>query len=210
MFSFSEFIVEEKKDPSSDTAHFFDIDETLFAHDHNKLRVHVNDENGKRIQSLTNQEFNNHKLPKGHSYDFREFKSSDVFGQSAKPIRKMIAKMRAIHKNNKNVEMLTARSDLDDKKKFAHHMAKYGIDIGQIHVRRAGNLNMKPAEAKKLIVSQQIAKNGYKTVHLYDDSHDNLDKFLSLKKHHPDVSFHAHHVYHDHKTGETQITTRRA
>lgn len=207
MLNFNKFIV-EKKDPDSNTLHAFDMDETLFAHDHNKLRVHVNDENGNRVRSLTNQEFNNHKLEPGQKYDFSEFRSSDVFGQSAKPIRKMIAKLKAIHKNNKNVEILTARSDLDDKDKFSHHMMKYGIDTNEIHVRRAGNLEgMKPAKAKAAVMSGLIAQNGYNKVHLYDDSPDNLNEFLKLSKHHPDVEFHAHHVQHDPETGNVNVTT---
>lgn len=217
MFKFKQFLQEEalieegeRKDPKSDTLHAFDMDETLFAHDHHKLRVHVVDPNGNRVQTLTNQEYNHHKLPEGHNYDYSEFKSSDVFTQSSKPIRKMIAKMKAIHKNNKNVEILTARSDLDDQPKFAHHMNKFGIDVGEIHVRRAGNLGMKPAEAKAKIVSDAIIDKGYKKVHLYDDSPDNLEKFLKLKKHHPEVEFHAHHVQHDPETGDVSVTTRKA
>ena len=205
----SSFIIEEKKDPSSDTLHSFDIDETLFAHDKHKLRVHVKDHNDNRVQTLSNQEFNTHQLAPGQSYDFGEFKSSQKFGETARPIRKMIAKMKAIHKQNKNVEMLTARSDMDDKDKFAHVMQKYGINIGDIHVRCAGNTPGKPAETKKAIMHDLITQNGYKKVHLYDDSPDNLDAFLSLKKKHPDVEFNAHHVDHNHETGETKITSRR-
>jgi len=42
MQSFRQFIF-EKKDPTSSTAHLFDIDDTLFHHDNDKLRVHVRD-----------------------------------------------------------------------------------------------------------------------------------------------------------------------
>lgn len=207
MLKFNQFIV-EKKDPDSDTLHAFDIDETLFAHDHNKLRVHVLDPSGNRVRSLTNQEFNNHQLPPGHRYDFSEFRSSDTFTKSASPIRKMIAKLKAIHRNNKNVEMLTARADLDDQPKFARHMKKFGLDIDKdIHVRRAGNLEgMKPAEAKASVISDLIKKNGYKKINLYDDSLDNIKGMLKLSKEHPDVEFHGHHVQHDPETGEVKLT----
>ena len=209
MNSFKSFL-EERLDPVSTTLVAFDIDETLFRHDHDKLKVHVNDASGKRVKSLTNQEYNSHKLPAGHSYDYSEFKSSDKFKQTAKPIRKMIAKMKAVHKNNKNVELVTARADFDDKQKFAHHLKKYGIDIGKIHVRRAGNLRgLAPPEAKKRVISDLIKKEGYKKVHLYDDSHENLNHFLSLKSHHPDVEFHAHHVHHDPVSGKVKVTTRK-
>lgn len=206
MINFKEFIV-EKKDPHSNTLHSFDMDQTLFDHDHNKLRVHVNDENGNRVQSLTNMEFNSHKLQPGHSYDFGEFRSSDVFNQSAKPIHKMIAKLRAIHKNNKNVEILTARSDMDDKDKFAHAMKKFGIDTSEVHVRRAGNLKGKSSKTKALVMNDLIHQNGYKAVHLYDDHPENLEEFLKLHSKHPEVAFHAHHVQHDPETGNVNITT---
>jgi len=212
MKSFSEFVA-EAKDPTSKTLHAFDIDETLFAHDHSKLKVHVKDKKtGKRVMSLSNQQYNSHKLHPNHEYDYQDFKSSDVFQKSAHPIRKMIAKMKAIHKNNKNVEMVTARSDMDDKDKFAHHMKKYGIDIGQIHVRRSGNIDPRghPAVNKAKMISHLIKTNGYKQVHLYDDSLDNLNHLLALKAKHPDVTFHAHHVQHDPVTNNVKITSRTA
>jgi len=211
MLSFKDHSLIEMKDPRHPELHAFDLDDTLIKHDDSKLRVHVLDRNGNRVQSLTNKEFNKHQLPAGHSYDFHEFKSADVFGKSAHPIHKMIDKLKAIHKKNKNVEILTARSDMDDKDKFGHVLKKYGIDIHKIHVRRAGNIKASSAaEAKKKVMHDLISKEGYKHVHLYDDSTDNLDSFLSLKKKHPDVEFHAHHVQHYPETNQTIVTTRKA
>lgn len=207
MLRFTQFMTEEKS--SRKSKHYFDIDETLFAHDHSKLRVHVKDSSGKRIRTLTNQEFNSHELPKGHSYDFSEFKSSDVFGRSAAPIRSMIAKMKAIKGNGGNVEMLTARGDLDDKVKFAGHMNKYGIDITPgtgIHVRRAGNMQGRPAETKAAHIADAIQREGLHEVNLYDDSIDNIKGMLKLKTQFPEVTFHGHHVQHDPETGNVNIT----
>lgn len=213
IMSFSEYLSEERKDPKSTTYHAFDIDETLFSHDHNKLKIHVKDKKtGRVVKSLNNQQYNTHKLQPGHEYDYSEFRSSEHFKKSSKPIRKMIAKLKAIHKNNKNVEMVTARQDFDDKHKFAKHMGKYGIDVNQIHVRRAGNINPTghPAVNKAKVISGLIKDNGYKKVHLYDDSQSNLDHFLALKKHHPDVEFHAHHIDHNPSTGSVSIKTTKA
>lgn len=195
MITFKDFLEEQRLDPKSHTLHAFDIDETLFKHS-DKLKVHVNDSQGKRVKSLSNTEYNTHKLEPGHSYDFSEFKSSRVFNKTARPIHSMIAKMNAIHRNNKNVEILTARSDFDNKEKFKNKMGKHGIDIDKIHVRRAGNLNLPAPEAKKSVISDLIKKHGYKKIHLYDDSKANIDSMLSLKKDHPDVEFHGHHVVH--------------
>lgn len=210
MLNFKQYIFEEDTPVvSKKSKHYFDIDETLFAHDHSKLRVHVKDPSGRRVRTLTNQEFNSHQLSPDHSYDFSEFRSSDVFSKSAKPIRKMLGKMKAMKKNGANVEMLTARADLDDKHKFADHMNKYGIDItpgSGIHVRRAGNMSGKPADTKAIHIADAIQKEGLSEVHLYDDSIDNIKGMMKLKKQFPDVALHGHHVQHDPETGEVNIT----
>lgn len=213
MIRFKEYLAENDDQPTQQperkAIHLYDIDESLFSHNHDKLRVHVVDPSGNRVQSLTNQEFNSHQLPPGHNYDFSEFRSSDVFQQSAKPIRSMIAKMKAMKKNGANVEMLTARADLDDKVKFAQFMNKYGIDITPgtgIHVRRAGNTPGKPADTKAAYIANAIQKNNLTEVHLYDDSIDNINGMLNLKKQFPNVTFHGHHVQHDPETGEVNIT----
>ena len=68
------FIFEDmdRKDPKSKTLHAFDMDDTLFHYKKkSEAKVHVLDKTGKRVQSLTNREYNNHKLEPGHKYDFR-------------------------------------------------------------------------------------------------------------------------------------------
>lgn len=207
--SFNDFLSESK----NREYHAFDIDETLFAHDHNKLKVHIRDKKtGQHVGSLTNQEYNTHKLHPDHEYDFSEFRSSNTFRKSARPIKSMINKMKGLHERGKKVEMVTARQDFDNKHTFGHHMKKYGIDIYKMHVRRAGNVDpgspSGPNKAK--VISDQIQKNGYKRVHLYDDSQSNLDHFLGLKEKHPDVRFHAHLVQHDPKTNMVKIKTTTA
>lgn len=211
MLDFLNFIVEdmERKDPTSTILHAFDLDETLFHHDHSKVKVHVNDEHGKRVESLTNQEFNTHKLKPKHSYNFDDFRSTHIFKQSAHPIHKMIKKLKAIHKNNKNVEIVTARSDLDDKKGFMDALGKHGINTREVHVRRAGNTPGTPGEAKRKVISNLIKKHGYKKVHLYDDSEMNLQHFASLKQDHPDVELHAHHVHYNPETNHVNIKTTK-
>lgn len=180
----------------SENIHYFDVDDTLMHTSGSNVRVHVKDKTGKTVRSLDSSQYNNDKLQPDESYDYSEFKSAQKFAQGAKPISKMLSKMKAIHKNGGKVEILTARSDFDDKKKFADKWKSYGVDINQIHVRRAGNISGKPAEAKAKIISDAINKNGHKKVELYDDSIDNINAMLALKKQHPDVEFHGHHVKH--------------
>ena len=202
MKSFSQYIAESK------SIHYFDVDGTLS--NTKGVKVHVHDQHGKRVKSLGHDEYNTHKLEPGHHYDYHEFQSSEKF--KVHPIRKMLSKMKAIHKNGGKAEILTARSDFDDKHKFAKEWGKVGVDIGKggIHVRRSGNLKMKPHDAKAKIISDAIKRHGHKEVHLYDDSKDNINSMLALKKEHPDVKFHGHHVEHDEKTGNTKVTHYKA
>ena len=115
MIKFSQFITEAATKKDTNSLHVFDMDETLFAHDHHKLRVHVLDPYGNRVRTLSNQEFNTHQLPPGHRYDFGEFRSSDIFTQSAKPIRKMIAKLKAIKKNGGKTAAWQRKAGKDPK-----------------------------------------------------------------------------------------------
>lgn len=193
---------------SESEIHYFDVDKTLMHTDATK--VHVKDADGNHVESLDPQEFNHHKLKSGHSYDFSEFKSADKF-KKAKPIRSMMKRMRDLHKSGKTTEILTARSDFDDQKKFAQKWQKHGVDIskGKVHVRRAGNLAGMPThEAKAKIISDAIKKHGHKVVHLYDDHKANIDAMLDLKKDHPDVEFHGHHV--QHVNGKIKVTHYKA
>lgn len=201
MIKFRQFIEES-------SVHYFDVDDTL-SHPPKDVQVHVKDPEGKRVASLSTSEFNSHKLPHGHSYDFSDFKSADKF--KIHPIRPMLAKMKAIHKRGAKTEILTARSDFDDKDKVAHEFKRFGVNIGQggIHVRRAGNLGMKPGPAKAKIISDALKKSGHKHVHLYDDSIDNINSMLALKKDHPDVTFHGHHVQHG-EDGKVKLTHYKA
>lgn len=175
----NEEYIEEKAQGTrkKSTAHVYDMDETLFGHDHSKVRVHVNDSSGKRVQSLSNQEFNTHKLPKGHSYDFSEFRSSEVFKKSAKPLKKMIKHLKRQQSRGYDTHIVTARSDMDDKKHFAKHLSKYGIDItpnkkgSHTHVHRSGNEEGSDVGLKKQKVLSRLAdRHGYKKVHMYDDA----------------------------------------
>lgn len=200
MKSFAEYITEK-------SIHYFDWDDTL-SHPSDKVRVHVKDSSGKVVHSLKTHEFNHHKLEPGHHYDFADFKSTKKF--SVRPIKKMVNKLKAIHKNGGKAEILTARSDFDDKHKFASKVKSgSGIDIHKVHVRRAGNLGGPPHEAKAKIISAAIEKHGYEKVHLYDDSKANINSMLELKKKHPNVSFHGHHVEHN-PDGSIKVTHYKA
>lgn len=194
----------------SKTLRAFDMDETLFSHDPSQLKIHVRDKkSGVLLKSLSNQQFNRHKLEPHQKYDFSDFSSSIKLHTTAKPIKKMIAKLKQAYNRGDKTEIVTARSDFDDPPKFKQFMMKHGIDINSVHVRRAGNLGGPAPENKKEVISSLIKKHGYDKVHLYDDSKENLAHFLSLKQEHPHVHFYGHHVSHEPETGRVVIKTTK-
>ena len=199
MKRFLEYLEESEKG----SLHVFDVDDTLF---HTNAQIHVKNKQGHTVQKLSNQEYNDHKLPAGHHYDYSEFRSAHKFAHESKPIPKMLDKMKAIHHNIMNkvgskskVIMNTARADFDNKHKFLNTFKKHGVDVDNIHVHRAGNIpgNELPAHKKTKIITDYLHKHPIHSVHMYDDSKTNLHHLLKMKEQHPNVSFHAWHVQHD-------------
>jgi len=185
------------KSDSRGNLSIWDIDETLFQ---TKALVHVV-KDGKRIKSLTNREFNTYKLKSGESFDFAEFRSAELFKKTSVPIQRALDKaaktLRAYSTlPNSKVIVLTARSDFDDPHTFLSTFEKYGLNMRNVHVHRAGNLGIAAAEAKKVFIQQYLNTNRYKTASLFDDDPKNIEMFVSLKKQYPDIKFNAYLANH--------------
>ena len=199
MINFKQYLEEQLADQRRGSLHVFDIDDTLF---HTTARIHVKNAAGKTVKTLSNSEFNDHKLHKDHHYDFSEFRSAGKFAKESKPIVPMIKKVKAIHNNivnkypNSKIIMNTARTDFNKKGKFLMTFHKHGIPIQHIHVHRAGNEKgaSSPGEAKNMVLRRQLAAQSYKRVAMYDDNHGNLQHFLKLRHEYPNTEFHAFHV----------------
>lgn len=200
MKKFLDFLQEEIS--HSKGLHVFDVDDTLF-HTTAKIRVM---KGKKQVDSLSNSQYNTHKLPDGHHYDYSEFRSAEKFDTESKPNQRMIQKMKSLHTKTKagggKVIINTARSDFDNKDRFLGAFRKHGVDIDDIHVHRAGNMKGEGtvAEKKTSIIRNQIDKGNYSHVSLYDDSEHNLQHFLKLKDEYPHIKFNAHHVKPDGKS----------
>jgi hypothetical protein len=176
----------------------FDIDETLFQ---TKAMVKIM-KDGKLVRSIDNQEYNTYKLKPGETYDYGEFRSAEIFQNTSVPIMKMIQKAKAIITNatkaGSKVIIVTARGNFDDKKKFLDTFRRYGIDIDNVYVERAGNLNLgSSAKNKRFIFHKYLRGGKYERVRFFDDAMPNLTMFKSLKKKYPNISFEAYHVKHD-------------
>lgn len=197
MRKFLDYIAEE----TSNGLHVFDVDDTLF-HTTAKIRVM---KGKKQVTSLSNSEYNTHKLPDGHHYDYTEFRSAEKFDSESKPNQRVIQKMKNLHTKTKSsggkVIINTARADFDDRDRFLGAFKKHGVDIDNIHVHRAGNMKGEGTVASKKteIIRNQIKNGNYNHVSLYDDSEQNLKHFLELKKEFPHINFNAHHVKPDGK-----------
>lgn len=185
---FKEFI-------GSGTLTIFDIDETLF---HTKAKVAVV-KDGKVVRMLDNREFNTYKRKAGEEYDFKEFRSAEVFRKTSTPIANMIAKAKAIVKAKKNPAsraiIVTARADFDDKEMFLQTFRDHGLPIDQMHVERSGSLGIdSPAEAKKVVFRKYLNTKNYTKTRLYDDAMSNIKAFLELQAEYPNIEFEAQFV----------------
>ena len=173
----------------------FDIDDTLFT-TNNKVHV-VKDK--QVIKKLSAAEFNMYQKGPGEKYDYTEFRDAARFQKQAKPIRPLLAKLKAMAKNIKQkagsqIILLTARTNFDDKNTFLNTFRKFGIPIDDIRVERAGQLNARSDVAKKIIVNDYLKKGIFNRVRLYDDHKQNLVSFLKLRDDYPNVDFEAYLV----------------
>jgi len=177
------------------TLTIFDIDETLF---HTKAKVAVV-KGGKVVRMLDNQEFNTYRRKAGEEYDFREFKSAEVFRRTSTPIVRMINKAKVLVKSMNNSAsraiIVTARADFDDKEMFLQTFRDHGLPIDQMHVERSGSLGIdSPAEAKKVVFRKYLNTKNYTKTRLYDDAMSNIKAFLELQAEYPNIEFEAQFV----------------
>jgi ribosomal protein S18 acetylase RimI-like enzyme len=170
----------------------FDIDDTLVNTD---TRVNVV-QDGKIIKQLNSHDFTHYKLGPGETFDFGAFKDAREFFTKSRPIPGMIRQLKQDIATGNRVIMLTARSDFNDRDVFLDTFRRFGIDMDQVHVYRAGNLAIKAAteEKKKIILKHLLGKEHFDKLIMYDDSVPNLNAFLSLKQDYPYSKFYAWHV----------------
>ena len=193
--------------------HAFDVDETLFSHGVKgkpNVKVHVNDPSGKRAQSLTNQEFNTYKLPKGHSYDFSEFRSADKFSQTASPNKKVISQLKRLQKRGKNVQLITARDKFDKPEEFRQHFVRHGIKLAPGNIHYAGGMKGSDIGQKKVAVAKGLAKMGKtSSVHMYDDAAKVHKAFEAEKGKNPKLKVKTH-LAKPNKRGEVMTRSYQA
>jgi len=196
------------------TVHAYDVDETLFGHGKKgkpNVQVHVKDESGKRVKSLSNQEFNTHKLDKGHSYDFSEFQSAKKFSQTASPNKKVIKDIKRKQARGQNVHLITARSKFDKPSEFQGHLKKHGVDVDKSKIHYTGGMKGGDIGKKKVDVANAVAKkSGAKTIHMYDDAAKVHKAFEKEKKEAPATKKIKTHMVAPDKKGEARVRSYQA
>lgn len=197
------------------TVHAYDVDETLFSHGKKgkpNVKVHVNDASGKRVKSLSNQEFNTHKLEKGHKYDFSEFQSAKKFKETSSPNKKVIKDIKRKQARGQNVHLITARSKFDKPDEFKGHLEKHGVKVDKKNIHYTGGMKGGDVGEKKVKVANAVAKkSGGKKVHMYDDAAKVHKSFEAEKKNKPtSMKYKTHMVAPDKKTGESKVRSYQA
>jgi len=199
ILTLNKYLLEE----SDHTLYIFDIDDTLFR---TYAKIHVLDANGKIVRSLNNQEYNTYKVLPGQTLKFDEFRDSEKFDMTSRPITKMLNKVKFLQKQiagtKSKIIFVTAREDFDDKEKFLNAFRKRKIDIDQIHVYRTGNDHgpESKGEKKAKVIRMYLSSGDFMKTEMYDDNMENLEAFKSLQREFPDISFEAFQVFHDGST----------
>lgn len=196
------------------TVHAYDVDETLFGHGKKgkpNVQVHVKDASGKRVKSLSNQEFNTHKLEKGHSYDFSEFQSAKKFRETSSPNKKVIKDIKRKQARGQNVHLITARSKFDNPSEFQGHLKKHGVDVDKKNIHYTGGMKGGDIGKKKVDVANAVAKqSGGKKIHMYDDAAKVHKAFEAEKKEKPKSKKIKTHMVAPDKSGESRVRSYQA
>jgi len=177
------------------------------------VQVHVKDASGKRVQSLSNQEFNTHKLDKdkGHSYDFSEFQSAKKFSQTASPNKKTIKDVKRKQARGQNVHIITARSKFDKPGEFQGHLKKHGVNVPMNKIHYTGGMKGGDIGKKKVDVAKGVAKqSGAKATHMYDDAAKVNKAFEAEKENKPTSAKIKTHLAKPNASGETTLRSYQA
>lgn len=181
----------------------FDLDDTLF---YCKAQIYVTRPDGSKFKIRSSLD---HKLQEGETIDYSEFRSAQLFADTAVPIDNMVKRFKDIRKNNQNpksvIIILTARADFDDRELFLETLNKHGVYHQDVHVHRSGNINvpeLSTAQKKCAYVSLYLSFNQFNKVRLFDDSYANLRAFAAMRHDWPDIEFEIWHVDH---TGECKL-----
>lgn len=178
--SFKSFLLEFKKEHKG---YVFDIDDTLLKTD---SKIFVN-KDGKKIKSLTPEQFNTYKLSKGEEFDFSDFISNDTLVATGKKTDywQVAQNVNNAIKNGTSkstIYILTARPAVA-KKGLHAFLVKNGLsELKLDNVFNIGGRSPSStiAQLKKMVLKQ--VKKKHKEVTFFDDDPKNIALANELKK----------------------------
>lgn len=177
--SFKQFLNEYKQE---NKCYIFDVDNTILTTD-SKIYVLSN---GEVEKSLTPEEFNTYKLEKGQSFNFDDFRSSEVLHNTGKktPYWKIAQNVNdSIKRGTSKSEMyiLTARPK-GSKNDLFTYLKKMGLSelkMKNVYTLGDRHADLTIAQLKKISL-KQIKKHHTKAV-FFDDDTSNIELAKELK-----------------------------
>ena len=156
-------------------AYVFDFDDTLVKTD---AKVHIY-KDGRRIKSLTPEEFNTYNLQPGETQNMEDFTDPRIIMKARKfkmwPALENISNARKMGRSSSDIFILTARSP---KAQLPIHnfLTSEGIDIPLENVITVGFDDGRPHD---IALAKEDAlrdlKDQYADIMFYDDSEDNVE-----------------------------------
>jgi len=187
-----------KKVRQSKTLNLTDCDDCT--HDQsnpNAAKIGLKNKEGKTTSKLTPGEFAKHKLKKGDSYDFAEFRSTKKVKDTTKPNKKIVGFLnkeetepRSLFEKIKRYPQqraITARGSMDDNKGFTKDMKdRIGVkNLSKVHF--AGDMPRTDKSGKKVsgpekkaVIAKHLAKKNpdAKKINFVDDHQGNVEKVV--------------------------------
>lgn len=177
----------------------WDIDDTLFETPAGKLKVHVLNDDGEKVDSVTSAQYANenylmeisrkHGLGDHLNFDFTQFRDSKLFFRYAKAIKKWMQEAKQEYSDARNFFMiLTARDDMNDQQIFLQKFGMYGLNMNtnRSHIIRAARVRKHKHEILAEILSsiQTVA-----VVKYWEDSPTEIRNYNTLGQKFPNVRF---------------------
>ena len=160
----------------------FDFDKTLADTEESVL---IRDNKSDRVvDHLKSQaELDSYILnPEKHYYDFTEFNSVSKY---AEPISETISLMKKfISEEETKVIVLTARHN-ESRHAISDFLSDQGVDTSEVYVRGTSGAKLKTGYLQKLLNRFNIRES----VLIFEDSVENIRRYIALEYENPDLSF---------------------